>query len=195
MVVKHTISTLMEESLPFLPELAAVIVQCHRLSPQTATLDVAKMIIIMFSQTPGETQQLIRAFLSEIIATTLQVCGIDCTTETADGVPSIDSARLAENNEVLASFLGLLTQIIRKSPKLLSGSAYPLPSLFYCGIVALTRPESPVLKAATQYLVHFITQSRENSELVSVVQHQGPLLVAQLLSCIGMSILHLNNAW
>lgn len=176
----------MEESLSFLPELAAVIVQCHRLSPQTATLDVAKMIILMFSQTSGDPQQLVRAFLSEIIGTTLQVCGVDCA-GTLEGVPSVDVSRLAENNEVLASFLGLLTQIIRKSPKLLSGSAYPLSSLFYCGIVGLTRPESPVLKASTQYLVHFITQSRENPELVSVVQNQGPLLVAQLLSCIGMS--------
>lgn len=175
----------MEESLPFLPELAAVIVQCHRLSPQTATLDVAKIIIIMFSQTPGDAQQLVRAFLSEIIGTTLQVCGIDCSTGSLEGVPPVDVGRLAENNEVLASFLGLLTQIIRKNPKLLNGSAYPLSSLFYCGIVGLTRPESPVLKAATQYLVHFITQSRENPELVSVVQNQGPLLVAQLLSCIG----------
>ena len=144
------------------------------------------MIILMFGQTSGDPQELIRAFLSEIIGTTLQVCGIDCATGTLEAVPSVDVSRLAENNEVLASFLGLLTQIIRKSPKLLSGSAYPLPSLFYCGIVGLTRPESPVLKASTQFLVHFITQSRENPELVSVVQNQGLLLVTQLLSCIGM---------
>lgn len=175
----------MEESLPFLPDLAAVIVQCHRLSPQTATLDVAKMIIIMFSQTSGDAQQLVRAFLSEIIGTTLQVCGIDFALGTFEGIPSVDVGRLAENNEVLASFLGLLTQIIRKNPQLLKGSAYPMPSLFYCGILGLTRPESPVLKAATQFLVHFISQSREVSELVSVIQNQGPLLVAQLLSCIG----------
>jgi hypothetical protein len=175
----------MEESLSFLPELAAVIVQCHRLSPQAATLDVAKMIILIFSQTSSDAQQLISAFLSEIIGTTLQVCGVDCNTSTLDGVPSIDVTRLADNNEVLGSFLGLLTQIIRKNPKLLIGSSCPLPSLFYCGIAGLTRPESPVLKAATQFLVHFITQSRENPELVSVVQNQGLLLVAQLLSCIG----------
>lgn len=185
LVVKHTVSTLMEESLSFLPELAAVIVQCHRLSPQAATLDVAKLIILIFSQVSGDAQQLIRAFLSEIIGTTLQVCGVDYSTLTLDGVPSVDVNRLADNNEVLGSFLGLLTQIIRKNPKLLIGSSYPLSSLFYCGIVGLTRPESPVLKAATQFLVHFITQSRENPELVSVVQNQGHLLVAQLLSCIG----------
>lgn len=177
----------MEESISFLPELAAVIVQCHRLSPQTATIDVAKMIIIMFSQTTGEAQQLIRAFLSEIIGTTLQICGIDCATTTQEGVPAVDVGRLADNNEVLASFLGLLTQLIRKGPKLLGGSAYPLPALFYSGIIGLTRPEAPVFKASTQYLVHFITQSRENPELVSVVQNQGQLLVNQLLSCVGMN--------
>lgn len=179
----------MEESLAFLPELAAVIVQCHRLSPQTATLDVAKLIMIMFSgQTSSDnTQQLIRAFLSEIIGTTLQVCGIDPAARSVDGVPTVDIARLAENHDVLASFLNLLSQIIRKNPQLLSGSAYPLAALFYCGIIGLTRPESPTLKASTQYLVHFITQSREHSELVAVVQNQGLLLVTQLLSCIGHS--------
>lgn len=177
----------MEESLAFLPELAAVIVQCHRASPQTATLDVAKLIIIMFSgqSTSGNTQQLIRAFLSEIIGTTLQVCGVNPGSLSPEGVPSVDVARLAENHDVLASFLGLLSQIIRKNPQLLNGSAYPLSSLFYCGILGLTRPESPTMKASTQFLVQFITQSREYPELVVVVQNQGLQLVSQLLSCIG----------
>ena len=177
----------MDESLAFLPELAAVIVQCHRLSPQTATLDVAKLLIQMFSSqsSSATTQQLIRAFLSEIIGTTLAVCGVDLASSSA-GVPQVDVARLAENHDVLASFLNLLSQIIRKNPQLLlSGSAYPLASLFYCGIIGLTRPESSTLKASTQYLVHVITQSRESPELVAVVQNQGLLLVSQLLSCIG----------
>lgn len=186
LVVKHTISTLMEEAMTFLPDLAAVIVQSHRLSPQTATIDVAKMIILMFGQTTGDAQQLIRAFLSEIISTTLRVCGINCAATTADGMPVVDVNRLAENNEVLAGFLGLLTQITRKNPQLLVGSACPLSSLFYCGILGLTRSELPVFKAATQYLVHFITQSRENTDLVAVVQNQGLVLVNQLLSCIGI---------
>lgn len=175
----------MEESIIFLPDLAAVIVQCHRLSPQTATLDVAKMITIMFSQTTGEAEQLIQAFLCEVIGTTLQVCGVNPSSGSAEGIPSVDVNRLAENNEVLTSFLSLLTQILRKSPKLLTGSSYPVSALFYCGIIGLSRPESPAMKASTQYLVHFITQSRETPELVSVVQNQGQILVSQLLSCIG----------
>ena len=38
----------MDETITFLPELASVIVQCHRLSPQTATLDVAKTVFIKY---------------------------------------------------------------------------------------------------------------------------------------------------
>ena len=179
----------MEEALAFLPELASVILHCHRLSPQMATLDVAKLLLIMFSQTQGEASNLVRAFLSEMIKTTLQVCGLvaDFGTDTTPFIPVVDLRRLAENTEVVASFLSLLAQLIRKNPQLLCGSGYPLRSLFYCGIVGLTRPEAPTLKAATQFLVHFISQSREYHELVCVVQNQGHLLVNQLLNCIGKS--------
>ena len=34
----------MDEAILFLPELASVVVHCHRLSPQSATLDVAKLV-------------------------------------------------------------------------------------------------------------------------------------------------------
>lgn len=101
LVVKHTVSTLMEDSLVFLPQIAEVITtgsmyavvkvnrvtdvffcvcvilifscKAHRLSPQTATLDVAKLVTMMYSQATGEVNNLIRVFLSEIIGTTLNV--------------------------------------------------------------------------------------------------------------------------
>lgn len=184
LVVKHIISTLMDEAAAFLPDLASVIIHCHQLSPQTATLDVAKLLLLMFAQAQGEVNTLICAFLSEIISTTLKTCGL-VVGVSVDGIPVVDVIRFADNTEVLASFLGLLAQLIRKNPHLLIGSAYPLTSLFYCGIVGLTRPESPTLKAAVQFLVQFITHSRENPEMVSIVQNQGHLLVPQLLSCIG----------
>ena len=190
--------------------------KAHRLSPQTATLDVAKLVSMMYSQATGEVNNLIRAFLSEIIGTTLnvirlirlffphldinyifnflmihwlvsQVCGIESKSDlSTDHIPSVDVARLAENNDVLASFLSLLTQIIRKNPNLFSGPNNPIASLFYCGIVGLTRPESQTFKAATHFLVHFISQSRESPELVVVVQNQGLILITQLLCCIGI---------
>lgn len=177
----------MDEAAAFLPDLASVIIHCHQLSPQTATLDVAKLLLLMFAQAQGEVNTLICAFLSEIISTTLKTCGL-VVGVSVDGIPVVDVIRFADNTEVLASFLGLLAQLIRKNPHLLIGSAYPLTSLFYCGIVGLTRPESPTLKAAVQFLVQFITHSRENPEMVSIVQNQGHLLVPQLLSCIGKFI-------
>ena len=138
----------------------------------------------MFPQTQGDTQNLLRAFLSEIIGTTLQICGVSGTL-TPEGVPVIDATLLADNTEVLASFFTLMSQLLRKTPLYVSGCSSPLSSLFYCGIVGLTRPESQTFKAATQYLVHFVTQSRDNPELVAVVQSQGQLLVNQALRCIG----------
>jgi len=170
---------------------------------------------MMYSQATGEVNQLIRIFLSEIIGTTLnvirfidffsplhiswihwlafQVCGIESTPDfSTDRIPSVDVARLAENNDVLASFLSLLTQIIRKNPNLLSGPTYPIASLYYCGIVGLTRPESQTFKAATHFLVHFINTSRESPELVVVVQNQGLILISQLLCCIGKTLVYLS---
>lgn len=60
-----------------------------------------------------------------------KVCGVESTGESlsTDRIPSVDVARLADNNEVLASFLSLLTQIIRKNPNLLSGNKYFSDSL------------------------------------------------------------------
>ena len=138
----------------------------------------------MFSQSQGKTMNLIHAFLSEIIATTLQVCGFSGTLMN-ECVPAIDMAQLADSTEILASFLALLGQLMRKYPRLLAATSYPMSSLFYCGIVGLTRPESPTFKSAVQYLVHFITYSRDNADLVAIVQNQGQLLVNQLLRCIG----------
>ena len=93
----------------------------------------------MFSQSQGETHSLMHAFLSEIIGTTLQVCGFIVPSSSA-GMPVVHMTMLAENTWVLSSFLGLLSQLIRKSPQILRESTYPGPSLFYCKILALTRP-------------------------------------------------------
>lgn len=115
------------------------------------------------------------------------MCGVGPSAST-DGVPAVDAALLSENTDVLAAFLTLLAQLLRKSPHFLSDSASvsaPLATLFYCGIAGLSRPESPTLKAATQYLVQFIVQSREQPQLVTAVESHGQLLVNQLLKCIG----------
>lgn len=59
-------------------------------------------------------------------------------------------------------------------------------STYFTGTMTLSLPEAPAVKAATSFLVNFVSQSRELPQLLTVVQACGEELVQRLLQCIGM---------
>jgi hypothetical protein len=56
---------------------------------------------------------------------------------------------------------------------------------YFAGTMTLCLPEAPAVKAATSFLVNFVSQSRELPQLLTVVQACGEQLVQRLLQCIG----------
>jgi hypothetical protein len=56
---------------------------------------------------------------------------------------------------------------------------------YFTGTMTLSLPEAPAVKAATSFLVNFVSQSRELAQLLTVVQTCGEDLVQRLLQCIG----------
>jgi hypothetical protein len=59
---------------------------------------------------------------------------------------------------------------------------------YFTGTMTLSLPEAPAVKAATSFLVNFVSQSRELPQLLTVVQACGEELVQRLLHCIGKSL-------
>jgi hypothetical protein len=57
--------------------------------------------------------------------------------------------------------------------------------IYFTGTMTLSLPEAPAVKAATSFLVNFVSQSRELAQLLTVVQAYGEELVQRLLRCIS----------
>lgn len=130
--------------------------------------------------------------LAELVSLSLQFC----------------SSNMAEHTDLVQSLLQVLSQVLKKSPKLFLSPDLNLQLLFHFGkscnslkkfqfklnfftflaTVSIGMAENCTVKAAVSFLSSFIAQSREMEPLQTVVNAQGEELVRKIFACIGRSI-------
>lgn len=130
--------------------------------------------------------------LAELVSLSLQFC----------------SSNMAEHTDLVQSLLQVLSQVLKKSPKLFLSPDLNLQLLFHFGkscnalkkfqfiltfffnflaTVSIGMAENCTVKAAVSFLSSFIAQSREMEPLQTVVNAQGEELVRKIFACIGRS--------
>ncbi|KAJ9589083.1 hypothetical protein L9F63_017628 [Diploptera punctata] len=168
--LKHALATLLDDCRPLVPDMLELLVKSYRLQPHGAALDLARQFVGQPSD--GMELPLMESLLRELCSVTIMAC-------------SGNNSNLSEHADLLEAFFNLLAQILKKNPQLFVSEGIDLTALFRCGTVTLGLPEAPAVKAATSFLVNFISQSRELAQLLTVVQTCGDELVQRLLRCIG----------
>lgn len=174
--LKHALATLLDDCRPLVPEMLMLIVKSYQLQPHPAALDLARQFLVMYGSDRSQLP-LMESLLRELCSITLMAC---------IGSSDAPGGGLSDHADLLEAFFNLLAQILKRNPQLfVSGEGVDLAALFQCGTVTLSLPEAPAVKAATSFLVNFVSQSREIAQLLTVVQGCGEELVQRLLQCIG----------
>ncbi|XP_069674561.1 importin-13 isoform X2 [Periplaneta americana] len=174
--LKHALATLLDDCKPLVPEMLDLLVKSYRLQPHAAALDLARQFLVMYGKDRSQLP-LMESLLREVCSVTIMACS---------GNSNNPGSSLSDHADLLEAFFNLLAQILKKNPQLfVSGDGIDLAALFHCGTVTLSLPEAPAVKAATSFLVNFVSQSRELAQLLTVVQACGEELVQRLLRCIG----------
>lgn len=202
-LIKHVITTLLDDSKPLLTEMLELMVSVYRTQPQSCVLHVARTILILFGN-ERDCAPLLQQLLVELVTATLQLC-LQCQQQQntiAANNGQQPRCLLSEHSDVLEGFFVMLAQVYKKVPRLAmaasrtnmaaledvdgGGPVYDAGALFECAVVCLSMPELQCLKHCTAFLVNFIGHSREYSQ-AAVVQNYGESLVMRVLICIGGS--------
>lgn len=167
-VLKKAVSTLHDACFPLVVQILELMVNLYRRHPRVAILDLAKLLLLLF----GKNEQpigLLRTSFASIVQVTLDVC----------------QTEMVDNTDLVQGFLQVLAQLFKKNAAFLQHSDFDQPTLFRCGIAAISLPETPTVKAASSFLVAYINQSRDNEFMANIVNENGKSLVEQTLRCIG----------
>lgn len=165
---KKAMSTLLDDCSPLLPDMLNLMVTLHRMKPQVSTLDLTKQLLQLFGKDEMHIP-ILRITFQHMMDTTLTLFG----------------QGIAEHTDIIQAFLQLLSQVLKKNASFMLNGDLDLDTLFQCGIVALSLQETPVVKAASSFIVNFITQSKESQVMTNIVTSHGERLVEQILRCIG----------
>lgn len=195
-LMKHVITTLLDDSKPLLTEMLDLMVSVYRTQPQSCVLHVARTVLILFGN-DRDCAPLLQQLLVELVNVTLQLC-VQCQQQQPVGSNTV---LLSEHSDVLEGFFVMLAQVYKKVPRLTMAASstgnmvvegcgaamtYDAGALFECAVVCLSMPELQCLKYCTAFLINFIAHSRESSQ-AAVVQNFGESLVMRVLLCLGGS--------
>ncbi|KAH1009274.1 importin-13 [Dendroctonus ponderosae] len=184
-LLKYVVTTLKDHCKPLIKDILQIVVTIYRAKPQAHILVVAKTVVILFGKEP-DLCHLSQQLIQEICNQTLLIC-----------FEKNNQNQLSEIADLLEGFFSLLFNIIKKVPHLIFNNEMDTAALFECAILCLVLPEVQTLKAISSFLVHFITQSRDVSQVI-VVQAYGESLVLRILLNLGStaprsSIDHLSD--
>lgn len=172
LLLKQTLTTLMDDAKPLVNDILTLVVRIYRETPQPSILVVARTAMILFGKEP-EYIATMQHLLAEIITTSLTL------------IAQLNSTNnLSEKTDLIEGFFLLLAQIFKKVAVLIANGGVDCSALFQCATVCLGMNELAAIKACTSFLVNFITHSRETGQ-AAVVQNYGEALVMRVLLCLG----------
>uniref|UniRef100_A0A1B0D1Y7 Uncharacterized protein n=1 Tax=Phlebotomus papatasi TaxID=29031 RepID=A0A1B0D1Y7_PHLPP len=108
----------------------------------------------------------------------------------------IPENKFSDVSDLLESFFALNAQIVRKLPVAYSRGDIDCFKMIYFALKALVLPESGPVKYGTQFLSHFIMQSRQFPNMTTTVIERGGQIIQTTLLCIAISMAgHTHLVW
>merc|ERR1712241_847544 len=174
-VLKQVVFILLDDIKPFSQDIITLLIQCYTTQPHSSTLDLSRQFFVMYGN-DHSMQPMLKYFLKQLIDRTLKEMS-------SSGNPS-------DYADLIASFFQVLSQILKKSPILLTSGVgtdeeINLTQLFQCACGCLGFPENGPVKYACNFLAQFISASRENPPLNLIVNRHGEVLFMSTMQCIG----------
>ncbi|XP_071841095.1 importin-13-like [Apostichopus japonicus] len=163
--------TLLDDFKPMSSHLCQLIGQIYSTIPQSSVLELAEQIFILFGS-DEDIKPVVHGLL-------VQLCN-----KTFTLLPQ--GAR--DSTDVLQGFLSMCKNILRKQIDLLTNPEIQLPSLFQCGLIAITLPEDHTIKTACAFFVAWITNNGKHSGLQECLQQQGKSLLEIILKGISGAV-------
>ncbi|XP_078575480.1 importin-13-like isoform X4 [Branchiostoma floridae x Branchiostoma japonicum] len=165
---KRAVRTLQDEIAPMTTQLSELLVQVYNAIPQSAVLDMAKQLLTLFHS-------------SESLASTMQSLFLQLTSRTV----SLFQQGIREHPDLVEGFMSLAGSMLKRCPAVLFQENSNPEALFQCGLMALSFPESHVVKATCIFFAELIGQSASNPLVLQVVTQHGRMLLEVVLKAIG----------
>ncbi|XP_035698782.1 importin-13-like [Branchiostoma floridae] len=165
---KRAVRTLQDEIAPMTTQLSELLVQVYNAIPQSAVLDMAKQLLTLFHS-------------SESLAATMQSLFLQLTSRTV----SLFQQGIREHPDLVEGFMSLAGSMLKRCPAVLFQENSNPEALFQCGLMALSFPESHVVKATCIFFAELIGQSASNPLVLQVVTQHGRMLLEVVLKAIG----------
>ena len=143
--------------------------QCYEAVPHSCVLDVARNFIVLFAKDES-MQPRMQDFFRHLISRTMREITM--------------SSNPSDFTDLIASFFGILTQVVKKAPILLA-TGVDLIGVFDAACGCLAMPESGPVKNSSMFLSNFIMISRENPVLTEIINHRGSKLFRTTLALVG----------
>ncbi|XP_017777342.1 PREDICTED: importin-13 [Nicrophorus vespilloides] len=174
-MLKHTLTTLLDDSRPLVSDYMNLLLSVNRETPQPSVLQLSKTLMILFGKEEQHVQNM-RQLMTELTNTSLQVFANLSSTN-----------QLSEKSDLIESFFSMLAQVYKKVPDLINNSpSIEVSSVFECAIFCLSMPETQTVKIVATFLCSFISHSRDNAH-AAVVQNYGESLLMKVLLSLGGS--------
>uniref|UniRef100_A0A3Q4MFG7 Importin-13 n=1 Tax=Neolamprologus brichardi TaxID=32507 RepID=A0A3Q4MFG7_NEOBR len=157
-VFDKSVRTLLHDFGPMVPQLGEMLGEIYSAFPQASALDLARQVHL-------------RIHRPELNITSL-------TSEASLKCPR-------DHPDIAESFMDLHAQILKRKPDLYLSEQLDVKALFYCGILSLKFPETPTVKAASQFFTEFLSRCKDMPSFGDVLQRDGKLLTETVLQAVG----------
>ena len=164
------VQTLQDNIRTYAEDLVQLLMQVYETVPHSCVLDLARNFFVLYAKDDALRPKM-QEFFKHLITRTTKEMG--------------KSSNPSDYSDLIASFFCIVSQVIKKSPVLLTTEGVDLVGLFNAACGCLGLPENGPVKYSAQFLNHFIGISREHQALTAIVNQYGSRLFQTTMACIG----------
>ncbi|KAJ0041674.1 hypothetical protein NL108_008589 [Boleophthalmus pectinirostris] len=167
-VFDKTVRTLLHDFGPMVAQLSEMLGQIYSAYPQPSALDLARQMVHIFA---GEENHISNIkYLVQVLSSATLV---------------LFRKGPRDHPDVAESFMYLHAQILKRKPEMYLSEQMDLKSLFYCGIMSFKFPETPTVKAASQFFTELLNRYKDMPQLHEVLEIDGKILTETILESVG----------
>ncbi|XP_033838408.1 importin-13-like isoform X1 [Periophthalmus magnuspinnatus] len=167
-VFDKTVRTLLHDFGPMVAQLSEMLGQIYSAYPQPSALELARQMVHIFAGEENYISDI--KYLVQVLSSATLV---------------LFRKGLRDHPDIAESFMYLHAQILKRKPELYLSEQMDLKALFYCGIMSLKFPETPTVKAASQFFTELLNHYKDMPQLHEVLETDGKILTETILESVG----------
>ncbi|KAK7944786.1 hypothetical protein WMY93_000514 [Mugilogobius chulae] len=167
-VFDKSVRTLLHDFGPMVAQLSEMLGQIYNAYPQASALDLARQMVHIFA---GEDHHISNIkYLVEVLTSATLI---------------LFQKGPRDHPDIAESFMYLHAQILKRKPEFYFSEQIDIKALFYCGILSLKFPETPTVKAASQFFTELLNRFKDMPQLHEVLEIDGKILTETILEGVG----------